>query len=245
MKVGGPSGTSGTHRTERVRGTETAGTTSELGAPNAVRGVEDTAAIMGIAPEEMTPKIRDAILSLKKEVDSLRHELDEAHKRLKTMEKLVDQDPMIPILNRRAFVREVSRMISYAERYGTPSSLVYLDVNNLKRINDDFGHAAGDRALLKIAEVLAAQIRDTDAIGRIGGDEFGILLTHADEKTAAEKGAELVEIIKGERLVVDGNRIPLSISSGVYAFGAGDDPSDALAAADQRMYEHKRRQTKK
>ena len=83
---------------------------------------------------------------------------------------------MLPLLNRRAFVRELTRYISFAGRYNTPASLIYFDLNHLKKTNDTLGHAAGDAVLAHFTEVLTAHVRDSDSVGRLGGDEFGVLL---------------------------------------------------------------------
>ena len=78
----------------------------------------------------------------------------------KTKEQLADQDTLAPVADRRAFVRELTRNLSYSERYGTPSSVIYLDLNGLKQLNDTKGHAAGDAAILKVANLLASKVVD-------------------------------------------------------------------------------------
>ncbi|MEE8145917.1 MAG: diguanylate cyclase, partial [Kiloniellales bacterium] len=88
------------------------------------------------------------------EVQRLRDELERAKKRLNQLEALADRDALTPVLNRRAFVRELSRMMAFTVRYKTPSSVLYFDVNGMKQINDSLGHAAGDAALNHLAGVL-------------------------------------------------------------------------------------------
>ena len=90
----------------------------------------------------------------------------------------------MPVANRRSFVRELSRMLSYAQRYGGEISVLYFDVNDMKSINDTYGHAAGDAAIGHVANLLAASIRESDVVGRLGGDEFGIILANAPESEA-------------------------------------------------------------
>ena len=82
----------------------------------------------------------------------------------------------IAVLNRRAFAREVSRFVSFAARYGTPATLLYLDLNNFKTVNDTYGHAAGDAVLRHFASLMTRQIRESDVLARLGGDEFGVIL---------------------------------------------------------------------
>ncbi|MBM3523669.1 MAG: GGDEF domain-containing protein, partial [Alphaproteobacteria bacterium] len=157
-----------------------------------------------------------------------------------SLEQLADQDTLAPIANRRAFVRELSRMMSYAERYGTPSAVIYFDVNGLKQINDTFGHSAGDAALTRIAELLDRNIRESDVVGRLGGDEFGVILSHADTDAAADKAGSLAQVISESPFDWQGKAIALSVSWGVHAFSSGGDPSHALDAADREMYARKR-----
>ncbi|MDP7549374.1 MAG: GGDEF domain-containing protein, partial [Alphaproteobacteria bacterium] len=109
---------------------------SDLG----VAAPTDSASVMGIPEPELTPKVRQAIMTLMQEVESLRAEVERANSRLAHMERLADQDTLVPIPNRRAFVREMSRVISYNERYNAVSSLVYIDLNDFKEINDKHGH---------------------------------------------------------------------------------------------------------
>jgi diguanylate cyclase (GGDEF)-like protein len=78
--------------------------------------------------------------------------------------------------------------MAFSERYDSPSSLVYFDVNGLKPINDSHCHSAGDADLMRIAGVLVKNVRESDVVGRLGGDEFSIILSQADGATAAKKG---------------------------------------------------------
>src|ERR1700712_1291455 len=147
-------------------------------SPDGADGVLPAANVLGIPEAEFTPRVRDAIMGLMGEVDNLRRELSQTRARLDEAEKTADQDHLLPLLNRRAFVRELTRYIAFSGRYNTPASLIYFDMNHLKRINDTYGHAAGDAALKHFAETLLGHVRDSDCVGRLGGDEFGVLLTH-------------------------------------------------------------------
>jgi diguanylate cyclase (GGDEF)-like protein len=176
------------------------------------------------------------------EVHRLRRELDRSHRRIEYLERLADEDALLPMANRRAFVRELSRMVSFAERYGLTGTVLYFDVNNLKRVNDEHGHAAGDAALKKIADVLLANVRESDVVGRLGGDEFGVILTQADEAAGAEKAAALAQLIAAAPLDWNGVSIPLSVAYGLNPFSGAAGADDALQAADRAMYRQKRSQ---
>jgi diguanylate cyclase (GGDEF)-like protein len=199
-----------------------------------------TATVLGIPESEFTPRVRDAIVTLMGEVDSLRRELQSTRERLDEAEKYADQDHLLPLLNRRAFVRELMRYISFADRYGTPSSLIYFDLNNFKSVNDAHGHAGGDAVLRQFAGVLVANVRETDSVGRVGGDEFAILLSHADQAQAHRKADQLAEQVRNAPTIWNGQPIPLSFAYGAFELKAGDNPEQAMARADEAMYAHKR-----
>ncbi len=209
---------------------------TEASAP---RATEDSTTILGIPESELTPKVREAIMKLMHEVETLRRELDRTHERLNHMEKLADLDPLAPIANRRAFVRELTRAISFAERYQSPSSLVYFDVNGFKAINDNYGHAAGDKALLHVASVLLERVRESDVVGRLGGDEFGVILAQTSETRAREKAMQLAEAIENEPVAWEGTDLLIKVAYGITTFQGGESVNDALAAADREMYERK------
>jgi diguanylate cyclase (GGDEF)-like protein len=212
------------------------GAASESAAP---RPITDSSSVLGIPPNELTPKVQHAIEQLMEEVESLRRELDQSRQRITYLEQLADQDALAPVANRRAFVRELTRIMAFSERYNAPSSLIYFDVNGLKPINDTYGHPAGDAALMRIADLLLENVRESDVVGRLGGDEFGVILSHADEATAREKAISLVETIAAHPLDWNGHEIPVAVSYGIYIFQGGDSPGQALAAADRAMYENK------
>ncbi len=208
-------------------------------AASSPRTVVDNLSIMGIPANELTPKVRDAIMTLMAEVDRMRGEVDEQRTRIAYLERLADQDSLTPVVNRRAFVRELSRFVSYGERYGSPSSVIYFDLNGLKGINDTHGHAAGDAALQRVAEILTEKVRESDFVGRLGGDEFGVLLAHADEAAATEKALQRVDAIENTTIDWNGTAIPLTVAFGAYTFTGGENANEALAEADKKMYAQK------
>jgi diguanylate cyclase (GGDEF)-like protein len=204
------------------------------------RIVTDAVSFMGIPEAELTPKVRDALMSLMAEVERLRREMEQVRKRLGDSEELADLDPLLPVLNRRAFVRELNRVVAYGRRYKESAGLVYFDIDNFKQVNDAHGHAGGDAALKHIAEIIAANIRESDVVGRLGGDEFGVILARTDEPAANAKAKALMLLMSMHPLLIEGEEIPLSISAGAIAFTGEDDPLEALARADKAMYRTKR-----
>ncbi len=204
----------------------------------------DVVDVAGIPEAELTASVRRAFAALMQEVDQLRRQLEDAKNRINYLEKLVDEDPLMPVVNRRAFVRELSRMMAYAQRYGAASSIVYFDVNGLKRINDQHGHAAGDVVLLAVARVLVENVRATDIVGRLGGDELGVLLVQTDQAQAWRKAGELAELIDACPIDYQGTTLKVGVAYGVYTFAQGDNAGAAIDAADRAMYETKKNQVK-
>jgi diguanylate cyclase (GGDEF)-like protein len=194
---------------------------------------------IGLTEAKLAPKLRRIVLSLIAETEDLHRQLQEARARIAALEKLVDEDPLMPVCNRRAFVRELTRMMAYAERYGVPASLVYFDVNNLKQINDTHGHAAGDAVLMQVARVLVESVRATDVVGRLGGDEFGVLLVQTDKTLAEHKGKELAALIEQRPILWQGEKVPASVAFGPRSFSGGENADAVLDDADREMYRRK------
>lgn len=208
---------------------------------SAERSISDVSTVMGIPEAELTPKVRTAIMTLLEEVKTLRAELEGGKKRIDHLERLADQDTLVPVANRRAFVREMSRIMAYSQRYDVPSGVLYFDLNGMKQINDTFGHAAGDAALRGLANIFIENVRQSDVVGRLGGDEFGVILAQTYNEAAIEKAESLVQVIKDTPLIWEGNEIRLSVAYGAYCFQKGETVDDALAHADKAMYAQKRR----
>ncbi len=209
-------------------------------AVTAGTGRVDSAEFLGVPEAEMTPAVKAAIQTLLTELDDLRSEVGRLKSRLTEAEGLADRDALTPLLNRRAFVRELGRVRTFAQRYGAPASLVYFDLDGFKAINDRYGHAAGDAALQAVAERLIANVRDSDVIGRMGGDEFAIVLVQADQATAEAKAASLAAAIEREPLRFGEWTAPVHLSYGVIELAADTDPETLIAAADTAMFTAKR-----
>ena len=136
-------------------------------------------------------------------------------------------------------MRELERLVDRAKRYGDPSAMLFVDLDGLKMINDTFGHKAGDGSLIQVAELLVGGVRRSDVVARIGGDEFGILLGHADEANAHETAARLIDLISDCEFMHDGDALPLSVAIGVAMIDAADEPETIMARADEEMYRRK------
>jgi diguanylate cyclase (GGDEF)-like protein len=189
---------------------------------------------------ELPPQARAMVAALNGEVEMLRRDLQAARDRLELAERAADQDHLLPILNRRAFMRALGWQIAGSARYGTPASLLYCDLDGFKRINDAYGHAAGDAILAHFAKVLCANVRDSDIVGRIGGDEFGVVLAHANLAQATKKANVLTEALTSDTAEWNGTHVAVSFSFGAFELSASDSAEMALMRADEAMYAQKR-----
>jgi diguanylate cyclase (GGDEF)-like protein len=204
------------------------------------RIITDTTTIMGIPEAELTPKVREAILNLMQEVDNLRRSLDGMSKRLDAAEQLADKDSLLPIYNRRAFIRELTKIQASVERYSGDACLVYIDLDGFKAINDTYGHTAGDHVLHEYSQRLVDSVRESDIVGRLGGDEFGLILPHTSQNAASVLVNRLPQDLKDNPISWNDVHLNLSMSFGIVTIKPGIDVHDTMALADSEMYQQKR-----
>ncbi|WP_279164519.1 diguanylate cyclase [Thermus scotoductus] len=154
----------------------------------------------------------------------------------KLLEEAALTDPLTGLPNRRAFEQVFLEELKRAERYGYPLSLAVLDLKGFKAVNDRLGHAVGDQALMKVAEVLEKERRNGDRPFRWGGDEFAVIFPHTPKKGAVAASLRYARAIMG--LCFDG--ICLGANIGLATFPEdGKTPDELLSAADTRMYQAK------
>ncbi len=194
-----------------------------------------------IPQSDLTPEARSAVDELMAELDRLKDELTAAQRRVTELETKVDEDALLPVLNRRGFDRELERTLAYVMRHGTDVSLIYIDLDDFKAINDIYGHATGDAALMHLADILLANVRRSDVVARLGGDEFSILLHRADEAAANDKADQLARALASSSLVYEGKEIAMSLTAGVTQLRDNDTNASAMARADRIMYAGKAR----
>jgi diguanylate cyclase (GGDEF)-like protein len=170
------------------------------------------------------------------EVAYLREEVARLNARLAEAEGLADTDVLAPVLNRRAFLRELSRIISFVGRYESSASLLYFDLDGFKSVNDRFGHPAGDAALRTVAGRLLAHVRESDIVGRLGGDEFAVILVQATGAVAKVKAETLMEVLSEAPVAFDGAEFTVSATCGVCELTPELTAEQALSRADAAMY---------
>lgn len=202
-------------------------------------GAGRAAAAFGVPQAHMTREVRAAFNALFGEIDALRMDVDDLKLALSQAQSAADHDPLVPVYNRRAFVRETTRVVALVRRHEIEASLIYFDLNGFKTVNDLYGHAAGDQVLRAIGETLIRQTRETDIVGRIGGDEFAVVLTHVGPEAARQKAEALAAALRTERMHHDGVELSVATSFGVADIDGTEAAERVLALADEAMFADK------
>ena len=170
------------------------------------------------------------------EIALLKGRIARLEQQIEHLDRLAHRDVLLPLANRRGMTRELEAMIAKHERHGVPAAVLFVDLDGLKLVNDNFGHAGGDAALVHVAEQLLTGVRTEDCVARVGGDEFCILLDHADEASAIDTAARLANRVADDDFLINGQPVPLSIAIGLTVVERGDTPAAVLSRADQAMY---------
>lgn len=164
-----------------------------------------------------------------------------ADRLLDRLDRLARRDTLTGAASRHGFMESATSRCLQARRAGEPLSVIVLDVDRFKSVNDAFGHAGGDQALQCVAETLRAGLRDQDLLGRLGGEEFAVLLPGADLALARHVAERLRAGVAAIRLDLDQRPVPLRISAGIATLEARDEGLHALLLrADRGLYEAKR-----
>lgn len=171
---------------------------------------------------------------MREELEDSKRRLTEANEQLK---HLANTDELTGLPNRRSFFRALERELGRADRYDQPLSIVMLDLDHFKQVNDTWGHPVGDRVLIAAAEAVEGVCRDSDVPGRIGGEEFAVLLIQTGSLEAELVAERIRRRISEVEHLVPGNHLRVTASFGVATSGAGRIDSEALiAAADEALY---------
>jgi diguanylate cyclase (GGDEF)-like protein len=154
--------------------------------------------------------------------------------------RLTTMDGLTQVHNRRYFDEQLEREISRSRRYERGLSLVMLDIDHFKRINDVHGHLAGDYVLRQLASTVRVRIRREDVFARYGGEEFGIILPEIDLKGARQFAEKVRQMVEQQQFNFDKHAIPVTVSLGVSMLGVEHrDAAELVCAADENLYEAK------
>ena len=177
------------------------------------------------------------------EMDSLASFISEAitnFRKFNELERASNIDALTGLPNRRSLMETFGSECERARRYGQPLSVLFIDIDKFKPINDEYGHAAGDEALKLLARTMRSTMRTTDVVGRLAGDEFIALLPGSTREEAQIAAQRLREAIAQTTLLHQGVSIKLQISVGITEYEMNESAEDILERADHAMYEDKR-----
>lgn len=160
--------------------------------------------------------------------------------RIRELERLAEADPLTGLLNRRGLARRLTERLAEAARHLEPGVLMFCDMDGLKAINDRFGHAAGDAAILATARAIREAVRATDTVARIGGDEFAVVMSRVDAEQGLALAARLSAAVRRTAFDWQGEPVPLGLSVGIAPFTGEEEAEALLTLADRAMYAEKR-----
>ncbi|WP_340569746.1 PAS domain S-box protein [Stenotrophomonas sp. G106K1] len=176
-------------------------------------------------------QVRGAVWVLRDDTQQRAREREARH--------LAEMDPLTELGNRRGFEVHLQQAITRVERTGQAASLMYIDLDRFKPVNDTFGHLAGDAVLWAVASVLRHGVRDSDVVARLGGDEFAVILSGCSPRRAARIGGELLHTLSSLSIPWDQHQLRIGASIGIAPLAAGMSVDQAVAAADAQCYRAK------
>ncbi len=188
-------------------------------------------------PDASSAKLIAQLIAYASEAQRL---VEEQSQRISQLEALSITDEMTGLLNTRGFRMALESAITDSRRHGDQGTLAFIDLDGLKRVNDRFGHAAGDAALVAVGCVLRERIRLTDAAGRLHGDEFAVLFCRSSPAHAEDLVGRLREALSAVPVEIGRHSFIASASVGSTIYGPDCDADLLLAAADAGMYRAKR-----
>jgi len=162
--------------------------------------------------------------------------------RISVLEQETFTDPLTGLFNRRFLDQRLSEELASARRYGIPLSVLMIDIDHFKKINDSFGHQTGDEVLVSVANTLSAELRDSDVIVRFGGEEFLVIAPHTPVENAVGLAERLRAVTEAQdvRTLRGSDGVQFTISVGVATFNEAADTAEALVeAADGNLYRAK------
>jgi diguanylate cyclase len=174
--------------------------------------------------------------TLKRELFHSREILSAQRQQIEELKTEVRIDGMTQLANRACFEEKIEEMVGLRDRYGDPFSLMVIDVDNFKEINDTHGHPGGDRILKGVAYKIKTTLRTTDFVARFGGDEFAAILMKAGAATAATAAEKVCRQVRESRFVLDGEEVWTTVSIGVAETAAGESAENLLKRADKALY---------
>lgn len=205
---------------------------SPAAARHAIDAVDDVTNILGTADGDLPEPVQERLGALVGEVERLRNEVELLHRHEAALRDQADHHPVLPVLHRRAFLRELNRLRVQCERTGVSGALVYLHLGGIEVLRDQYGIAASDAALIKAHEILSGQIEQGDAIGYLDGGDFAIALAVVTEAEATQRAQRMAERLVESPFIWNGTRHVFAVTWSRVPFAPGLEGEQLLLAAD-------------
>mgnify|MGYP003625915097 CR=1 FL=1 len=183
---------------------------------------------------------KEKVEDLNKKIRDMEDQARDLRGQIKAKQDLAFKDPLTGVYNRAGFEERVAEEFARSQRSNAPLSLVFVDCNKFKQINDTFGHAAGDTVLMEVAAALATRARTSDIVARYGGDEFVAVLPDTEVEGATHFAKDACQRILKAGFNANGKPLDVSISCGITQRRENDTPETALQRADEAMYKAKK-----
>ncbi len=201
-------------------------------------------AAIALENADLYTKLRDLNSKLEEKVEERTADLVEANERLSVLNQQLEQlsitDSLTHAFNRRFFMDRIRQEVKRANRYGTDVSLLMIDVDHFKKVNDTYGHPAGDRVLVAVAELITSHLRETDVLARYGGEEFALIATPMDREGAGALAERVRQLVEAQTF--DGDppvRITVSIGVSSWKPFLRENHEVLIREADEALYRAK------
>lgn len=158
---------------------------------------------------------------------------------MEQVSKMIHTDPLTGIANRRGFLKLTQKSLAAVHRHGQSWTILMIDIDHFKQVNDRFGHDTGDRILIKVSQILSANIRQTDVVCRWGGEEFAVFLFGVTPEDSMNIAEHLRKEVENKVILKDGKPVTLSIGISEGKSGKNNGLENAFACADQALYQAK------
>lgn len=197
--------------------------------------VVDVASVLSMPDHVMPAAIQDAFLQLVEEVERLRDEVERVRMHESYLIAAADRHPFLPVLNRRAFLAGLARLLTASERAELPGSLAYFHVDGIETLRRRHGLLAGDAALAFIVAAMQTELRQTDLVCYLDASDFAVALAVASDEGATAKIDRIVAALKNAPLFWQEHLVPIKVTVGLVHFAPGMTADQALSEACQAM----------
>ena len=187
----------------------------------------------------ITTKFNEIQTQMSNEVVKANNIISKLTEQVKDLEAKTNLDALTKVFNRRALITHLETVCNN-KKLPYNFHILILDIDDFKQINDTYGHVAGDKILIFIANILRKTVRDGDKVFRYGGEEFVILLNRIDNKHCQQTAQRILELIRDNKLIYKGENLSVTMSIGTTKFTHEDTPNSLIARADKALYRAKR-----